>query len=98
MPLDFQVFSGCGRLHLGGRGRRETREIELETYEFTKEDFKPQQSQQQPTLEKLIRDIKQKAKDSKSFWSNLPYHICNDDKIAVTSRDAPCWNGTAVGR
>ncbi|KAK6633201.1 hypothetical protein RUM44_003802 [Polyplax serrata] len=93
-----KVFSGCGRLHLGGRGRRETREIELETYEFTKEDFKPQQSQQQPTLEKLIRDIKQKAKDSKSFWSNLPYHICNDDKIAVTSRDAPCWNGTAVGR
>lgn len=90
-----KVFSGCGRLPLGRR-TRDTRELELETYQFTREEAR--QQQQQPSLEKLIRDIRQKLRDSKSFWVNLPYQICNDDKVAASTKDATCWNGTASAK
>lgn len=52
-----------------------------------------------PVLDKLIKDIRQKVKDSKKFWSNLPYQICNNDEFAaLPSSDANCWNGKTVDR
>lgn len=50
-------------------------------------------------LDKLVKDIRQKVKDTKKFWSNLPFQICNNEEIAApTSSDANCWNGNAVDR
>lgn len=52
-----------------------------------------------PVLDKLVKDIKQKVKDSRKFWSNLPYQICNNEEFsAPTSSDANCWNGNSVDR
>lgn len=52
-----------------------------------------------PTLEKLIKDIKHIVKESRKFWSNLPYQICNNEEIAeAPNKDIDCWNGTAVNK
>ncbi|CAG9823380.1 unnamed protein product [Phaedon cochleariae] len=46
-------------------------------------------------LEKIILDIKQKIKETKQFWLNLPYQYCNNLSLLDPSNDtAPCWNGT----
>lgn len=49
------------------------------------------------TLEKLIRDIKQRVKDSRQFWSQLPYQMCNGEAVPPTF-NGHCWNGTALGK
>lgn len=50
-------------------------------------------------LDKLVKDIRQKVKDTKKFWSNLPFQICNNDEFAAPpSSDANCWNGVSVDR
>lgn len=53
----------------------------------------------EPPLDKLVKDIRQKVKDTKKFWTNLPYQICNIDEFAApSSSDANCWNGNTVDR
>lgn len=53
----------------------------------------------EPQLDKLVKDIRTKVKDSKKFWSNLPYQICNNDEIAASpSNDMNCWNGNGIDR
>lgn len=53
----------------------------------------------EPPLDKLVKDIRSKVKDSKKFWSNLPYQICNNDEIAASpSNDLNCWNGNRIDR
>lgn len=53
----------------------------------------------EPPLDKLVKDIRTKVKDSKKFWSNLPYQICNNDDIAASpSNDMNCWNGNKIDR
>ncbi|KAK4880546.1 hypothetical protein RN001_008692 [Aquatica leii] len=49
------------------------------------------------SLETLIKDIKQRVKDSRQFWSQLPYQLCNNE-AAPPSFEGNCWNGTALGR
>lgn len=50
-------------------------------------------------LDKLVKDIRQKVKDTKKFWSNLPFQICNgEDYAAPPSSDANCWNGNTIDR
>lgn len=54
---------------------------------------------QEPPLDRLIRDIRAKVRDSKKFWSNLPYQICNNDEIAASpSNEVNCWNGNKIDR
>lgn len=54
---------------------------------------------QEPALDRLIRDIRAKVRDSKKFWSNLPYQICNNEEIAASpSNDVNCWNGNKIDR
>lgn len=49
-------------------------------------------------LEKIIGDIKQKIKDTKQFWLNLPYQYCNNLSLHSNKNDtSQCWNGTALG-
>ncbi|XP_063696624.1 glypican-4 isoform X2 [Culicoides brevitarsis] len=51
-----------------------------------------QKENREPTIDKLIRDIRQKVKDSKSFWFNLPYQMCNSDNFIVNSNiENDCW-------
>lgn len=50
-------------------------------------------------LDKLVKDIRQKVKDTKKFWSNLPFQICNGEEFAAPpSSDANCWNGNTVDK
>lgn len=50
-------------------------------------------------LDKLVKDIRTKVKDSKKFWSNLPYQICNNEEVAASpSNDMNCWNGNKIDR
>lgn len=52
-----------------------------------------------PALDKLIRDIRQRIKDYKKFWSNLPHQICSNDEISTsTDVDGMCWNGHTIDR
>lgn len=53
---------------------------------------------QGPTLEKLIKDIRQKIMDTQNFWSNLPYQICNDKASSKPDSDDNCWNGASKAR
>lgn len=49
-------------------------------------------------LDKLVKEIRQKVKDTKKFWSNLPYTVCNHDDFAPTHNADNCWNGNTVNR
>lgn len=49
-------------------------------------------------LDKLVKEIRQKVKDTKKFWSNLPYTVCNHDDFAPTQNADNCWNGNTVNR
>lgn len=43
-------------------------------------------------MDKLIRDIRVKIKDSLNVWTNIPYQVCNTDDIA-SNTDSECWDG-----
>ncbi|XP_071439873.1 glypican-6-like [Hetaerina americana] len=96
-----KVFQGCGKPRLG---RRDATEIQFQTYKFgrgkNKEDHAGMgDGHRGPSLERLVKDIRQKVKDTKFFWTNLPYQICNDDKVAANPvKDEMCWNGTTKAR
>lgn len=61
--------------------------------------YEDETDQREPPLDRLIRDIRAKVKDSKKFWSNLPYQICNNEDIAASpSNDVNCWNGKEIDR
>ncbi|EDW70228.1 glypican-4 [Drosophila virilis] len=52
-----------------------------------------------PILDKVVRDIRQRVKDYKKFWSNLPISICSNEDIAASSDvDGMCWNGHTIDR
>lgn len=50
-------------------------------------------------MDKLVKDIRQKVKDSKKFWSNLPFQICNHEDFSVPPGiEGNCWNGYTIDR
>ncbi|XP_036326446.1 glypican-6 isoform X2 [Rhagoletis pomonella] len=52
-----------------------------------------------PNLDKLVREIRQRVKESKKFWSNLPHQICSNDETSTSSDvDGMCWNGHTIDR
>lgn len=57
------------------------------------------EDKKEPHLDRLLKDIRTKVKDSKKFWSNLPYQICNNEEIAASpTNDMNCWNGMKVDK
>ncbi|PSN32123.1 Glypican-6 [Blattella germanica] len=75
-------------------------ELEFESLQFGRggEDQSGQNSNA-PTLDKLVKDIRLKVKDTKQFWSHLPYQICNDDQVAASpTKEDSCWNGAMKAR
>ncbi|KAH8259762.1 hypothetical protein KR026_010063, partial [Drosophila bipectinata] len=53
----------------------------------------------EPILDRIVRDIRQRVKDYKKFWSNLPHSVCSNEDIASSSDvDGMCWNGHTIDR
>lgn len=48
----------------------------------------------------LVKDIRLKVKDSKKFWSNLPFQVCNGEDFAVpvSGKETSCWNGVSIDK
>lgn len=102
-------FEGMEEMEIStDRTKRSASELHYETYKFdkkNKDDYKgnskgnKDSKQNGSSLEKLIKDIRKIVKESKKFWSNLPYQICNNEDFAEgLSKSEECWNGTAVAR
>ncbi|KAK3576529.1 hypothetical protein CHS0354_018036 [Potamilus streckersoni] len=79
-----------------------TRSTSLDDYTFGKDFMQSnrRQSVVRPTtaagtsLDRLVRDIKDKVRDAKDFWIQLPYTICNNEEIAAKAdQEGDCWNG-----
>src|SRR5689334_22769868 len=51
-------------------------------------------SQPSKSLEKLLREIKNKVKKSKTVWEVLPRQVCN--AISKDYSSQLCWNGTSA--
>ncbi|XP_058821504.1 glypican-4 [Topomyia yanbarensis] len=50
-------------------------------------------------IDRLVKDIRQRVKDSKRFWFNLPYMLCNNEDVAaLPSSDGSCWTGHTIDR
>ncbi|KAK0171828.1 hypothetical protein PV328_005227 [Microctonus aethiopoides] len=95
-----RVFSGCGRPVLGRRRRRRrvTREVDLEQLNLeqeTNEDGRPTSAVK---LDALVKEIRQRVRDSRQFWIYLPYQLCNDGLVVPPSNTKECWNGTHVDK
>lgn len=58
-----------------------------------------EQDIQEPMIDRMVRDIRQKVSNSRRFWTQLPYMLCNNEEVAEPpANDASCWNGTTVDR
>ena len=49
-------------------------------------------------LDKLVKEIKQRIRDSRQFWLYLPYKMCTDGLAEPPSNTNNCWNGTHVDK
>lgn len=91
-----RVFSGCGKPILGKRRRRDNRELQLESLNFNQASSAEDRAPTAAMLDKLVKEIRQKIRDSKQFWVYLPYQLCNNGLVVPLSNTKECWNGTHV--
>ncbi|XP_022088007.1 glypican-4-like [Acanthaster planci] len=49
-----------------------------------------------PTMEKLVKDVRSNLRETKGFWTLLPYMFC-DDVAADVAVENMCWNGHSKG-
>lgn len=46
----------------------------------------------------MVKEIRQKIRESKRFWANLSASTCNGrNDPSMNSSTESCWNGTGVG-
>ncbi|XP_028999613.1 glypican-6-like isoform X2 [Betta splendens] len=98
MVVSAKVFQGCGqpKASVMGRSARGISDV------FNTR-FRPFTPEERPTtaagtsLDRLVSDIKEKLKESKRFWSNLPDDICAKGKLAESDEEQ-CWNSHTKGR
>lgn len=93
-----RVFTGCGRPVLGRRRRRDNRELELESLNFDQDTLTDDRVSAAAILDKLVKETRQRVRDSRQFWVYLPYKICNDGLVVPPSNTKECWNGTHVDK
>lgn len=94
-----RVYSGCGRPTLGRRRRRRgTREFDMESLNFDQDMNTEDHSVSAAMLEKLVKEIRQRIRDSRQFWVYLPYMLCNEGLVVPPSNTKKCWNGTHVDK
>lgn len=92
-----KVFAGCGRPLLGRR-RRRSKDLDLESLNYDEDLMSEDRSSTAVMLDKLVKEIKQKIRDSKQFWVYLPYQLCNDGLVVPPSNTKECWNGSHVDK
>ncbi|XP_071345229.1 glypican-6a isoform X1 [Trachinotus anak] len=108
MQVSAKVFQGCGQPKPAGIGRS-ARGIS----DVFNTRFRPYTPEERPTtaagtsLDRLrvvwrtmqhsVTDIKERLKESRRFWSNLPDDICAKGKL-TESDDEQCWNSHTKGR
>jgi glypican 4 (K-glypican) len=105
-----RVFTGCGRPVLGRRRRNtdphdlkeidETRSLNFEEDSVVSEENEEveEHSSTADILDKLVKEIKQRIRDSRQFWLYLPYKLCSDGLVVPPSNTNDCWNGTHVDK
>ncbi|XP_053973744.1 glypican-6 isoform X2 [Hylaeus anthracinus] len=93
-----RVFTGCGRPVLGRRRRRDNRELKLESLNFDQETPTEDRASTAAILDNLVKEIRQRVRDSRQFWIYLPYKLCNDGLVVPPSNTKECWNGTHVDK
>ncbi|XP_074111309.1 glypican dally-like [Cotesia typhae] len=101
-----RVFSGCGRPVLGRRRRRRrspsalaaARDVDFDSGNFDQESGEDGRSTTAVMLDKLVKEIRQRVRDSRQFWIYLPYQLCNDGLVVPVSNTKECWNGTHVDK
>ncbi|XP_073844044.1 glypican dally-like isoform X1 [Musca autumnalis] len=82
----------------GGNNRRNNNNNNKRKQQNRKNDDNDY-SGRDPALDKLVKDIRQRIKDYKKFWSNLPHQICSNEEISTSSdADGMCWNGHTIDR
>lgn len=93
-----RVFTGCGRPMLGRRRRRrDNHELEVEPLKFDQETTDDRGAS--TYLDKLVKEIRQRIRDSRQFWVYMPYRLCNDGGLVVPPANTKeCWNGTHVDK
>uniref|UniRef100_A0A3Q3JSH6 Glypican 6a n=1 Tax=Monopterus albus TaxID=43700 RepID=A0A3Q3JSH6_MONAL len=98
MQVSAKVFQGCGQPKPLGIGRSARGISDMFSVRF-----RPYAPEERPTtaagtsLDRLVIDIKEKLKESKRFWSNLPDDICAKGKF-TESDEEQCWNSHTKGR
>ncbi|XP_053174147.1 glypican-6a [Scomber japonicus] len=108
MQVSAKVFQGCGQPKPSGIGRS-TRGIS----DVFSARFRPYTPEERPTtaagtsldrlrvvwrtMQQSVIEIKEKLKESKRFWSNLPDDICAKDKLSESDEEQ-CWNSHTKGR
>lgn len=100
-PLSFDGESEEEEINSSNRGRRKNKNNNRNNGNTSSKGRNDDdiEDNKEPPLDKLVKDIRTKVKDSKKFWSNLPYQICNNDDIAASpSNDLNCWNGKGIDR
>lgn len=54
----------------------------------------------EPIMDKLIKDIRQRVRETKKLWSNLPLQMCNLEEFSLPptqgGAEQKCWNGKSV--
>jgi glypican 4 len=61
-------------------------------------NYQAKSDSRESALDKLVKEIRQKVKDTKKFWSNLPYTACNTDDFTPSGNNDNCWNGEGINR
>lgn len=98
-----KIFDGCGEPKL-----RRRRQAGGDAPSYDAPDFKNVKFQMYPEdgeepepspLLRVLGQIRSRVRPLKTFWYELPSHLCNDrDMAAPPSRIMNCWNGTDKSR
>ena len=96
-----QVFQGCGQPQLGRKKRDAAAARDDEaTYDWQydrKNQYVRPTTAAGTSLDRLVRDIREKIQVTKDFWKGLPHVICNDI-AAPLYEEYNCWNGLGRSR
>ncbi|KAL8595475.1 hypothetical protein ACOMHN_024174 [Nucella lapillus] len=88
-----KIFSGCGQPRFS-RKKRKADNTNIYDFNFSSKPKPRPTTAAGTSLDRLVRDIKDKVKTAKDFWLQLPYAVCNDEDVAAPPQsDDDCWNG-----
>lgn len=96
-PFKFAINDNSGNRGQPNRGRNNNNSRNSNSHQrYT--NGNRNDNNRESGLDKLVKEIRQKVKDTKKFWSNLPYTACNNDDFAPAGNSDNCWNGQSINR